>query len=570
MTSLTISTNLVLPIDACTQTFAILAKRGVGKTYTANVMAEEMLAANMHIVIADPVGVWWGLRSSADGKKPGLPIVVFGGDHADLPLQSTAGTIIADLIIQERIQAVLDLSLFRKGEQTRFMTDFCERLYQKNRDPLHFMIDEADAFAPQRTMPGEQRMLGAVEDIIRRGRARGLGATLITQRAAVLNKNVLTQIEVLIALRTISPQDRAAIDAWIQVHGTPEQRKELMESLPSLPIGTAWFWSPGWLDMFKRVKVRQRRTFDSSSTPKVGQQIVAPKAFAPVDLERISAHIADSIEAVKQSDPAALRRRIASLENEVVRLTKRAETAELRASKQASITTPQEPVPATLSPALRKALTKMVDLATTQLLTDGMVVGYRDLAEQHDVNSGTKNRRQGMQATLRPAPRPAASVDGLRKGAVRILQELAARYPAGYSKPQVGALTRFSHKGGTFNTYLSDLRRNGFIEERSGLLYASTAGVESLGDQLPATPKTHTEAMEQWRNALRAGAFAMLEAIASSGANGISRDQLAEHVGMTRTGGTFNTYLSDLRRNGLITDNGGVCIANDILFPGDA
>ncbi|HEY9147109.1 MAG TPA: helicase HerA-like domain-containing protein, partial [Thiobacillus sp.] len=292
MTGLTISTNLVLPPEACTQTFAILAKRGVGKTYTANVMAEEMLEAGMHLVVADPVGVWWGLRSSADGKHAGHSIVVFGGDHADLPLQSTSGQVIADLIIQERIPAVLDLSLFRKGEQTRFMTDFCERLYQKNRNPLHFMMDEADAYAPQRPQPGEQRLLGAVEDIIRRGRARGLGATLITQRAAVLNKNVLTQIEVLVALRTIAPQDRAAVDAWIQVHGTAEQRKELMESLPSLPIGTAWFWSPGWLDMFKRVKVRQRRTFDSSATPKMGQQVIAPKALAPVDLEKIQARIA--------------------------------------------------------------------------------------------------------------------------------------------------------------------------------------------------------------------------------------------------------------------------------------
>src|SRR3954466_12902476 len=90
--------------------------------------------------------------------------------------------------------------------------------------------------------------------LVRRGRARGIGVTLVTQRAAVLNKDVLTQVEVLIALRTIAPQDREAIDAWVKVHGTPEQRAELLASLPSLPIGTAWFWSPGWLDAFQRVQ----------------------------------------------------------------------------------------------------------------------------------------------------------------------------------------------------------------------------------------------------------------------------------------------------------------------------
>jgi DNA helicase HerA-like ATPase len=74
--------------------------------------------------------------------------------------------------------------------------------------------------------------LGAVEDLVRRGRARGIGVTLVTQRAAVLNKDVLTQAEVLVALRTIAPQERDAIDAWIRVHGTPQEREALMASLP--------------------------------------------------------------------------------------------------------------------------------------------------------------------------------------------------------------------------------------------------------------------------------------------------------------------------------------------------
>lgn len=96
------------------------------------------------------------------------------------------------------------------------MTDFAERLYHKNRQPLHLVLDEADAFAPQRPMKGQERLLGAIEDLVRRGRARGIGVTLVTQRAAVLNKDVLTQAEVLVALRTIAPQDREAINAWIR------------------------------------------------------------------------------------------------------------------------------------------------------------------------------------------------------------------------------------------------------------------------------------------------------------------------------------------------------------------
>jgi len=73
VTDLKIATGLDLPIDTVTQTFAILARKGAGKTYTGMVMTEEMVDAGLQMVVLDPLGAWWGLRSSADGTKPGLP-----------------------------------------------------------------------------------------------------------------------------------------------------------------------------------------------------------------------------------------------------------------------------------------------------------------------------------------------------------------------------------------------------------------------------------------------------------------------------------------------------------------
>src|SRR5436309_7649311 len=119
MTDLRIAADFSLPAEAVTQTFAILAKRGVGKTYCASVLVEELLKAGLHAVVVDPVGVWWGLRAAADGKRPGLPIVILGGDHGDVPLELTAGQVIADLVVDEGISAVLDLSLFRNGSLPR-------------------------------------------------------------------------------------------------------------------------------------------------------------------------------------------------------------------------------------------------------------------------------------------------------------------------------------------------------------------------------------------------------------------------------------------------------------------
>ena len=334
---LVLAPELSLPLEAVTETFAILAKRGSGKTYAAAVLVEEMLKAGQTVVVADPVGVWWGLRSGAGGTGPGLPVAILGGDHADAPLAPEAGAAAADLAAEERLSLVLDLSHFTPPEQTRFMTAFAERLYRRNRLPLHLVLDEADQFVPQVPEAGQQPLLWAMNRIVRLGRARGLGVTLISQRPAVLAKNVLTQAEVLIALRLTSPQDRKAVEAWVSAHGAPELRQEMLASLASLPVGTAWVWSPGWLDVLVKARVRRRETFDSSATPKVGQAAgqgtmgqarTEPAALAPADLDRLRARLALVEEAaLEDAEPAELRQCLALAQERVAALEKQAQAA---------------------------------------------------------------------------------------------------------------------------------------------------------------------------------------------------------------------------------------------------
>lgn len=99
MSGLRISPTLTLPLDVCGEAIAVLAKRGAGKTNTGRVLAEELVAARVQTVVLDPVGAWWGLRSSADGKSEGLPLPILGGAHGDVPLEPTAGALLADVVI---------------------------------------------------------------------------------------------------------------------------------------------------------------------------------------------------------------------------------------------------------------------------------------------------------------------------------------------------------------------------------------------------------------------------------------------------------------------------------------
>src|SRR5690606_29774424 len=98
--------------------------------------------------------------------------------------------------------------------------DFAEALLRRNRDPLHLFLEEADEYLPQTAREkGElPRCLGAWQRLVKRGRFRGMGATLISQRSSALNKDVLNMAECLIALRTTAPLDRKAVLGWVDHH----------------------------------------------------------------------------------------------------------------------------------------------------------------------------------------------------------------------------------------------------------------------------------------------------------------------------------------------------------------
>lgn len=327
---LEISTTLSLPTAAVTQRAALLAVSGAGKSNAARAMAEEFYKARLPFVAVDPKGDWWGLRAGRDGKpKGGLDVVIFGGEHGDIPLERGGGLLVADTIVDQRLSCVLDLSGFESETDKRaFLLDFAKRLYHRNRDPLHLFLEEADDYLPQKPMHDEARLLRAFENIVRRGRSRGLGITLITQRSAVVNKNVLTQVETLFALRTTGPQDIAAIEAWMKYHGAD---REMLGSLAGLEDGEAWVWSPHHLKKTQRFRFRRSDTFDSGATPTnhTARSKRAPATLADVDLGVLKEQMAATIERAAADDPKALRKRISELERQLANQSTTVERVEV-------------------------------------------------------------------------------------------------------------------------------------------------------------------------------------------------------------------------------------------------
>ena len=267
MSDFQISTDLTLPKESVTWVISYLAKRGAGKTYCSSVQAEEMLKAKVPIVVIDGMGIWWGLRVSSNGVDEGLPIVVFGGEHADLPLVPEKATEMAKAIVESNISCVLDLSPFSKYIARKIVSAFLNELYRLNRVERHVYIEESDLWAPQRPIGQDEAFcLSAVDNFVRRGGNHNLGCTLITQRSAVLNKDILTQSDCLVILRTLAPQDKKAIQLWVEEQ-TDEDKQHLKawyDSLKSLENGEAWVWHPERPSIYKKIKFRERETFHAT------------------------------------------------------------------------------------------------------------------------------------------------------------------------------------------------------------------------------------------------------------------------------------------------------------------
>jgi hypothetical protein len=130
--------------------------------------------------VLDPTGVWYGLtRTRARPDGPGLPGVVLGGEHADAPLEPHAGKLVAEFVIgSDYPLVVLDMKLMRKGQRQHFAMELPGGALPRQPRPAAGRVRRGAQFAPQQMREGGDvpSLLGAVEDLVKLGRSRGLGA----------------------------------------------------------------------------------------------------------------------------------------------------------------------------------------------------------------------------------------------------------------------------------------------------------------------------------------------------------------------------------------------------------
>jgi hypothetical protein len=567
---LRISDDLSLPIDAATQTFAFLARRGAGKTYACGKLAELLLGAGVQVIVLDSVGNWYGLRISADGKGPGFEVPVLGGLRGDIPLEETGGALVADTLVDTGSPCVLDISQFSKSARQRFATAFAERLWRRkkaegNPTPIHLVIEESQLIVPQNVAKDETSMLGIYEEIIRLGRNYGIGVSLISQRPQSVNKEVLNQTECLFVLQTNGKQERDALRKWIVAQGGDTN---LEKELPSLPIGTAYVWSPQWLGIFQRVRIGTKVTFDASATPRVGQKRSARK-LAPLDLGALKEAMVTTIERAKASDPKALIGKLAVAERRIAELTRELERKASAPPAEPKVLEVKVPVLTDEDRRLLPLLVERLDAALRDFVSPPQRVALTKPGYLPSRRTTTVLERSPL-----PAPVPArvkalprrgngVSTEKLAGGERKILTALA-QYPQGRTKVQVALLTRYAHTGGGFQNYLSSLRGRGLLEGSGDALRATDAGLDALGDYTPLP--VGDELLQHWLQQIGKAERLALQALAAAYPASLSKEQVAATAGYEVAGGGFQNALSRLRTLELIGGGRDGLRASDDLF----
>lgn len=550
MHDLKLAANLTLPIDVAGQTIAMFGIRGSGKTNTAGVMVEELLNHHYPVAVIDPTDAWWGLRAGRDGNSSGgYAVFIFGGSHGDIALQETDGKVIASFLVKEQVPIILSLRHLRKAAQRRFVTEFCEELYHlKGRDahrtPLTVVIDEAPLFVPQKVLGETARTVGAVEDLIARGRNAGFGVVLISQRSATLNADVRTQADTIICHRVTAPLDRKAIAAWFEENASTEHLNDILQSLATLKNGEAWAWAPS-LSIMSRVHMRLRRTFDSSATPRIGQAIHPPKQLTEIDIEKLKADMAESIARAKSDDPETLRRTIRELETKLhtesfAPMFSADDEQRIRLEATAA-------VHGEYRRRLERITALMAELNNTLVAMHTAVIQTSNVGrflEEQITSEATRTPRPASVSTSPTVTKSAGPGMPVKRGLRRMLIALA-QCPDGLSDRKLGLRAQISHSSGTFTTYLGTGRSNSWIAGDRARMVITPEGLAALGT---FTPLPAGEALlSYWEGQLKAGARRMFRCLVERHPRAMTADELGAAVDISPDSGTFTTYLGTLR-----------------------
>jgi DNA helicase HerA-like ATPase len=172
----------------------------------------------------------------------------------DCKIFAPSGTRIDELVVKGKM-TIINLKGTEPEIAELIVNRICTALFELRKlgkvPPMMLVVEEAHNYCPQQGLAASSKIF---RTIAAEGRKFGLGLTIISQRAAKIDKNVLSQCNTQMILKVTNPNDLKAITASVE-----GLTAGMAEEIQRLPIGVALVVG-GNIQMPLFVEVRPRES----------------------------------------------------------------------------------------------------------------------------------------------------------------------------------------------------------------------------------------------------------------------------------------------------------------------
>lgn len=516
----------------------IQANSGGGKSWAIRRLLEQSHGKVQHIVI-DPEGEFGTLREKYE--------YIQAGKDCDVPVTNQSAALLAHRLLEFKASAIIDLYELQPQERRHFVKLFLDAIVNSPKElhhPCLIVLDEAHMFAPEK---GESEALNSVIDLASRGRKRGFGVCLATQRISKLHKDAAAECNNKLIGRTGLDIDRKRAAEEIGFTS-----KEDILSLRTLEPGEFYAFGPAISTEVIKIRVGEVET----SHPKAGARGISAPVAPTARMKGILAKLSDlPQEAKKQAET------MDDLRSEI--RTLKAHRCPKVQTNGMSLPEINKYITAAVDPWKKQAHT--LDLILKKIIRGMDSVLPKTLPSMPEGNFMIGGRVPVEGVVIQSKPKPVEKVvykeelklsgeaDGISVPEQRLLDAIAWFESIGQPEPKQSAVSfvaGYKLNGGGFKNPRGALRTKGYIEYRGDQLVLTEAGRQyaKTPEEAVTTDELHKKVLAILDQPEQKLLKPLLEAYPES----ISNEGLAERSGYQLNSGGYKNPRGRLRALGLI------------------
>ncbi|MCC8949307.1 hypothetical protein H8A97_30450 [Bradyrhizobium sp. Arg62] len=393
----------------------------------------------------------------------------------------------------------------------------------------------------------------------------------------MISKDVLSQVDGLVAFKLTSSQDRDALEGWIEGQADRAEWKSIRAQLPTMERGQGVVWIPG-RGVLETALFPPKRTFDSSRTPKRGEKQRSAN-LQPLDLGMLKQRLA-KVEAEKQADdPKKLRERISVLERDNRKLEQERDAARAAEPPAVDVTAIRDAayhsgiasgrnhivgVMSDLRRDIESALTKhscealrLADLAFEQAEQKKSASPAELAPPRSPIRAQTPRVPAPPARTASPAASGDASLTNPQRTLLRAMAWWRAMGQYNVSRAQLAVVCKWSPASSNVRDRLSEVSKLGLVEyPDTGMVRLTDAGIAAA--PAPDTAQTLVDSIRSILSNPQRLLFDRLLDAHNLDQTPISRPDLAAACGWSPDSSNIRDRLSELSRLELVTSRQGV------------